>query len=263
MKNYLILSLTAFAVALALACTVHAQNPAVTWGTPTTISADSDVVTTGTFVAAFNFGAPGVASTTINGVVFSPFEVPNDNAPGDVAVGNYDVNFISPGPSSPGRESGNFFGKSFRPPYSNLPLEYQALLSPYVTTEGGGGTMALTMSGLMNGQTYLFEFWASDADLAGTNPGDITTATSTNLVSPHPNTDGFDGSPGQFVTGTFTANATGSEQITFEGFNTADMSTRAILNGFELRTVEVPEPSTWAMATVGVTSFLVLRARRK
>ena len=52
--------------ALATAASTHAAL--IAWGAPTGITGDSDVSTAGTLVGAVNVGAPGVGSTTVNGV---------------------------------------------------------------------------------------------------------------------------------------------------------------------------------------------------
>src|SRR3982751_1109012 len=46
------------------------QASSITWSSPTTITGDTDVSTTGSLVAAFNFG---YSPTTVNGVTFSTF----------------------------------------------------------------------------------------------------------------------------------------------------------------------------------------------
>ena len=49
----------------------------IIWGTPTIISGDTDVSTTGTLVHAYAFGNLLVPGATVNGVTFARFAVPN------------------------------------------------------------------------------------------------------------------------------------------------------------------------------------------
>ena len=69
---------TVIAVSIATALGVFggpaARAAVITWGTSTTISADTDVSTNGTFVTAINLGfLPGgaVANVVLNGVTFT------------------------------------------------------------------------------------------------------------------------------------------------------------------------------------------------
>ena len=53
----------------------------VTWGTATGITGDSDVSTNGTLIYAYNLGASGVTSTTVNGVTFDAWTIPRSAKP--------------------------------------------------------------------------------------------------------------------------------------------------------------------------------------
>jgi hypothetical protein len=81
-----------FLLAVAVAWSIPARAvglTAVTWGTPTTISGDSDVDTVGTLVYAFNFGSGTTATTqAINGVMFQPFAIDNNALSSTATVGN-------------------------------------------------------------------------------------------------------------------------------------------------------------------------------
>jgi hypothetical protein len=71
------LGLIAAVAALALTATTHAAT--ITWSAPTNISGDSDVITTGTLVAARNFSQTQVAPT-VNGILFDIFPIPNGSS---------------------------------------------------------------------------------------------------------------------------------------------------------------------------------------
>ncbi|MBU6277367.1 MAG: hypothetical protein KGQ61_12085, partial [Planctomycetes bacterium] len=65
------------ALAMTTSSFVKAAPPPIVWGSPQTVSGDSDVSTTGSLVYAFTFGGTSAPpSTTVNGVTFSPFTIP-------------------------------------------------------------------------------------------------------------------------------------------------------------------------------------------
>jgi hypothetical protein len=244
-----VVAIATFAAALALSATSQAivVNPPITWTPPTglNIAADTDVATTGTPVAAFNLGTTGVAATTINGVTFAPFAVVGDDGPGTPTVGNFKLTFTNE------LASNTAFG-SASAPFSNLSASYQSLLSAGISDNNGSFT--LTMSGLTNGQAYLFQWWANSASSNIVNLNATSTATSMNAVTLQDNVNQAEGGPGQYAIGTFTANTGGQETVTFSS------SFRPVLNGFQLRAV--PEPSTVALGFLGV-AFLAFRRHRK
>ena len=92
------------------------------------------------------------------------------------------------------------------------------------------------MSGLASGQTYQFEWWSNVSNSFGGN--NLTTATATNSVTL--NVGNVSGSLGQFAIGTFVADATNTQSISFTGGPTGPS-----INGFELRALSaVPEPGS-------------------
>ena len=237
-------SLAAFAVAAVLLCGLgaHSHAASIVWGAPTNISGDADVLTTGTLVGAFNLGGPSnVPSTTVNGVTFNPFNIPNGTA--TTTIGNFSF-FVNNGVAS-----NTLFGSS-SPPFNALSASYQTLL------ESGerdfGGDPVLTISGLIIGQSYVFEWWANSSN-SSTPSSFTTTATSGNAVTLITNTSGTDGGLGQYAIGSFVANST-SQVITFSGSDSF-----RLVNAFELRAV--PEPSIWAMVAIGAGVLLALRRR--
>ncbi len=230
-------------LALLLAGAGRANAAPITWSAAQGISGDSDVVTTGSLVGAFNVGIAGVGSTTVNGVPFAAFALSGTSA----TSGNF--TFSSPTPMN-----GNNNVGSGSPPFSNLSAPYQTLLS---SAAGSVNTLpfTLTMSGLKLGDTYEFEWWFN------TSNGFVgpTTATAGNSVTLDSNPSGQVGGLGQFATGIFTADAT-SEVITFSS------TLQGALNGFELRDVSaaaVPEPSSLTLLGLGVGGFALCRRLRK
>jgi hypothetical protein len=67
---------------LVLAMSVPAARGAITWGTPVTAGADTDVLNNGTLAYAYQLA--GTFSTTVNGVTFQPA---NTFAAGNIASG--------------------------------------------------------------------------------------------------------------------------------------------------------------------------------
>jgi hypothetical protein len=203
----------------------------IIWGSPTIISGDSDVRTDGTLVAAFNLNG---ADVTVNGVTFAGLTYPFMAT--TVTSGNFTFT------ESPGHllaESGFGSGSA---PFNSLSANYQTLLSTAMSTDDNN-TITLTMSGLVIGQQYEFQWWLNDSN--SPNSGFLTTATATNSVSLDDNTTNANGGVGQFVTGTFTANATG-QTIAFDGINGAQAPT---INALQLRAI--PEPSTMSILFLG------------
>jgi hypothetical protein len=234
-------------VLLSLGASAH--GAAITWGSPTTISADTDVSTSGTLDRAFNFGgASAPRAVTLNGVPFTFFGV--DGSP-STTVGTTTL------ASSAGAVFGTTdnFGSSSAP-FTGLSADYQRLAAngAFATS----GTLTLTLSGLVVGQTYLFEWWVSDSR-AAVGPHRQGTATAGNAVQLQFNAQGTEGGVGQFAIGTFTADAT-SEVISFSGQSDGVVGAAPQINAFELRVI--PEPSTIALLLVG-GALSILRRRRK
>jgi hypothetical protein len=237
-----------FATVMILFSSVHRSvdanvvNPPITWGSPTNIVGDTDVITTGTLVGAFSTGTTGVPSTTVNGVTFAPFAIPNDFAAGTTTVGNFSLHFDA-------RFASNSAYGSTSAPFSGLSSSYESLLRSGAVDEQNSA-ITLTMSGLTPGRAYTFEWWSN---WSTANTFALTTATATNTVSLDNNTTNLEGGLGQFAIGTFTANPLGSETITYNS------TAIPFLNAFQLRTSAAPEPSSLALFAVGAGAVMFLR----
>jgi autotransporter-associated beta strand protein len=143
----------------------------ITWGAATSVSASSDVSTTGVLVEAFNAGDNAVLDQTVNTVLFTgtgallPLNTANDVFSGDTGD-----------------------------------AAYNALLSSI--DFGGGGnlfTISVGNGNLVVGEEYLIQVWFVD------------TSAATRVMQfgdGNGNTVGLAASPGQFATGTFTATNT-------------------------------------------------------
>jgi hypothetical protein len=230
----------------------------IIWGTPTTVAGDGDVDTTGTLVYAYNIGPSGVQSTTINSVVFNAFAFPGQlDFVNTVTVGS--VNFTE-NPSN--LQSYNF--SSSATPFSSLSTAYKAMLS-----NGGtallDSTITATLGGLTVGQPYRLQWWTSDpANSQGVLNETFATTTATsgsNSVTLDSNSTNANGGLGQYVIGTFTADSTSQ---TFD-LNSPLGNTSPLIDGFQLRAVAVPEPSTWVMGAAGIvcTGWRAFRRRKR
>jgi len=236
------------AAALTRPSATHAvPQISITWGTAQNISGNSDVVTTGTLVYAYNFGAASVSSTTVNGVTFAPFAI---SGTGTTTVGSTSLTI-----SSSDFASNSNFG-SGSAPYSGLSSAYQTLLSAG-TGDTNGSSISLSISGLTSGQAYTFEWWTNDAaPFFGENL--TTTATATNAVTLSSNPSDTAGTPGQYVIGTFTEISTGIANMSF----TNSSQSTPLISGFELRTVPAPEPGSATLLSLGAGALLGWRQRR-
>jgi hypothetical protein len=241
MNRGLIICLAASAAAIGLAGSAIAAP--ITWGTPTGISADTDVVTTGTLVNAIN-GGDGTVSPTVNGVTFTGL-AGTAEVHGSVSSGNITISTSSDWP--PIRGDVATFG-SASGGFANLSPSYQSLLksglwqdaTPYDT---------ITLSNLTVGTQYIFQFWANDSRPSGRNV--TLTDPNSNAVILHED-QGTTSNAGQFVTGTFTADAT-SEAITLTG-----SSSSILANAMQLRAV--PEPAS--LSLLGVAGLMLLNRRK-
>ena len=117
------------------------------------------------------------------------------------------------------------------------------------------------MSGLAAGQTYQFQWWSNGSVAPFAN--DLTTATAGNSVVLNLNTSGATGGLGQFATGTFVADGTNTQIITFSNNNFA------AIDGFQLRNLSpasaVPEPGSAlaGLLALGACAGGLLRRRRE
>jgi hypothetical protein len=245
MRTRLFNVLLTLAGSLALTGAAHAA--AITWGSATNISADSDVSTAGTLVGAFNVGGGGVASTTVNTVLFTGFAVSGNTS----SSGNFTLS------SASGLQSNNSVGGGGSAPYSNLSSPYQVLVSSLMGNTSSSANFTLAMSGLTTGDTYQFEWWSNDSNGFGAN---FTTASAGNSVTLNSATVAGTGGLGQFAVGTFVADISAAQQVTFT--SGGGPTPQLLLNGFQLRDLgaTVPEPST---ALFGVAMLGVCAAARR
>ena len=246
------------AVSVGWSISAHAVGlTAITWGTPTTISGDTDVDTVGTLVYAFNFGSGTTATTqTINGVTFQPFAIQdftNSQTSGDVTVSEnngYLVSDLNVGSTST--------------PFSGLSSNYRSLLSTEVYASNLA-TMQIDLGGLTDGTDYRLQWWTNDSSeyfYAG-SPffENVIGGGASGNVTLDANTSSTNGGLGQYVIGTFTASGT-TASFTLTGSGTGAW-TFPVMNALQVRAV--PEPSAYCMALAGLAcgGYSLFRRRKR
>lgn len=238
-----LLSVVAFSIAALLSPPAHSAD--IIWSDPTQISGASDVSTTGSLIGAYNVGGVGVPSTTVNGVAFQSFATTG----GTGSSGN----FTTIGSGFIGQSNND--GGSSAAPFSTLPAAYQTLLQSYSVPFAG--TITMTIAGLTIGAQYQFQCWSN---VSSDRFSHGLTATAGNSITLFSNDDHAQGGLGEWVIGTFTADAA-TQSITFEGDGDG-----GVLNAFQLRrlsqTAAVPETgSTMALLGCALAGLFVAQRR--
>jgi len=115
----------------------------ITWGTPTTISGDTDVTNSGNLLYAFTGGT----GATVNGVAFT--------------AGNSGTTWVNVSLSGFGNDFPTVFGSGANvSPWSGLSSAYKTVLAG--AAWGGASAGTVTLNGLTSGHSYLVQIWASD-----------------------------------------------------------------------------------------------------
>ena len=234
------------ALALLAACGPATFGSTVTWQSAADVSGNSDVSTLGTLVSAYTLGATS-SNITINSVLFTAVNTPTSSSgPSSVALGSDTI-------TSDSIAGGNFYGAP-----SSFSAAYQSLLNAafFESNNNTADPLVLTLNGLTPGQTYQFETWVNDARTGSGVGGRTETVGAPNDVATLAYQTGALGA-GQFVLGTFTADSTGSQVMTYTG--NAD----AQINAFQLRAVPVPEPASLGLVAAGGLGLLLIGKRRK
>ena len=182
----------------------------ITWGAVTSVSASSDVSTTGVLVEAFNAGDTAVLDQTVNTVLFEGTgALLSKNSANDVFSG----------------DTGD--------------AAYNALLSSI--DYGGGGdlfTISVGNGDLLVGEEYLIQVWYVDTGYSG---GTLRTM---QFGDGNGNAVGLASTPGQFATGTFTATNT-DQTLSLHATNFG----QAHITAYQIRQTSVPVVLVWDGST--------------
>jgi autotransporter-associated beta strand protein/T5SS/PEP-CTERM-associated repeat protein len=205
-----------------MALCLPAPAATITWSAPTNITGDANVSTTGASVGAFNLGGAGVASATVNGVTFNALALSGTS----VSSGNFTL-------TGDNLTGANALGSASNP-FASLSANYQTLLSSIGGNDSNPAPnsphpLTLTMSGLTVGATYQFQSWY-DLSAFGVSFNSTLTGGANSVVL-NDNTTSASGGLGQYVTGTFVADATTQNiVVTVTGFPASNG-----INAFQLR----------------------------
>lgn len=223
----------------------------ITWGAPTTISADSDVSTTGAFAYAYHFTKTSTVASTINGVTFTAFPVGNSNVP--ITVGSAT---LTPGSFLDSTDGG---AGSTASPFSGLSSAYRGLLGS--GTVDFGKLFSFSVGGLMSGQTYRLQIWSNCSGPSGFFFNDPANNSKSLLAAGLPvtldmNSTNADGGVGQWVVGIFTADSA-TQTVSLSNVGANDFP---VLTAFQLRVV--PEPSSSLLLCTAAPIMVAFRRRR-
>jgi hypothetical protein len=231
------------------------NNATITNGT-------NDVSTLGTQVYGISYsgtaGSTYPYTTTINGQTFYSFR---DTNPFPVSYSATGVTNTYPSFSTPGA-AGQSYGTFDSQGVGPNP-DYTLANAAYSDSTGG----TITFGNLTPGKKYLVQFWVSDP--RGGNLGTrIQTLTSSSAGDTNTPTLAYEapGSvDGQWVIGTFTADATGAETLVLAASNsnpsTGDGGS-AQVNLLQLRDItSVPEPASFGLTGLVALGLLARRHR--
>lgn len=284
MKKIRIYTIVA-ATAVAMNTSLYAAT--IAWGAATTIAADTDVSTSGTLVEAINING---AAVTVNGVSFTAHLPGADGLIGtgdDGTVATQNTGYLTPDSVSLGS-----LGTTFTPGHASNPstaafsyrdgaefgtagtdwnnlkasyLNYSSLLEGGILansnpTGNSLKTYTLTLGGLVIGNTYSVQFFIHDSRGNTAQPKD-TFDSNGSTVTVDTNVTNSAGGLGQWVIGTFTADAsTQSITVGTAGSGTPDGALPQ-LNAYQVRDITVvPEP---AVALLGSLATLITLRRRR
>lgn len=209
-----------------LVTALHLDAATINWGTPqTTSTAATDVETEGTLIYAIDASNGGDGSSSVNVTGKNGVDVEF------LSYGASDAESIA-GFSSKFRNNANFGGGSSD--YGSIADDGFWQGGESIDGETAAfSTDSVVLSDLVIGREYLIQYWAQDA---GRNPAFVTILDgATSLILDTDDTTYPDS--GQFLVGTFTANAT-TQSISVAGsLNGSNNWGRAQLNAIQLRAI--------------------------
>jgi hypothetical protein len=217
-------------------------------GTGQTISnGTNDVNTQGNLVFGVNYsGTPGSTfpfDATIGGQTFLSFR--NTISGYADSFGNSTTGF------APLAAAGQSYGNFTQPAFIGGATDYTLANGKFA----GAASASITLSGLTPGDVYLVQFWVTDPRSFGIGRAETISAgaSDTNVPTLHYN-QGVTGTEGQWVTGTFVADASHVQALNVSA------SADAQVNLFQLRDVTgVPEPTGLGLLALSGAALLSRR----
>ena len=224
------------AMAVNLIAGLTSYAAVITWGKATTISNDTDVVTSGSLAYAYN---EAYYPTAVNGVPFGGGNSPSALGTNITLSGNFSW-------------SNTAFGTGAGSPWDGLSPFYQTLLrgGAYAVNNA---QMSVTLSNLTVGHAYLVQVWVNDnRALAGTRTETINSSGG-NAITLDYNSTGTNGGVGQFTIGTFTADAA-SQPFALTGVFPANGNSSQ-LNAIQVRDQSVATGTNAAAITLNPGTY--------
>jgi hypothetical protein len=211
----------------ALIFAAPAMQAQIVWTTTTGqpyTGTDADIDTSGSFVAAVTENYSNKSETVGDSV----FDVVADSHITGIGNGGSDGSGVNPATAT----------------------AYQEVLNGCSYTYTGNPPITFTLAGLTTGDVYQVEIWDVANDSTRETEFSSTGSDGTTSV------DVENG----FIIGTFTAGASDSQAITFQGVVAGGVGE---VNAVELRDLGAPEPSTYAMLFAGVGALAVVARLRR
>jgi hypothetical protein len=190
----------------------------VTWSAPATVVGDTDILTVGNVLYAYDWGNNTV---TVNGVNFAASSSGSGASPNvafTVSTGGINNNTTA-------------FGSTSATPFTSLSAAYQGILKGGDYANSGNATITVTLNSLTVGDEYAVQLWVND-DRSG-EATRTETVTGSNSVLLAYNAIQSAGGVGQYIIGVFTA-ATTSQTFTLLGAASTQ------LNALQVRDITGP-----------------------
>ena len=213
------------ALAICLFLTAAISSAAtITWGTPTTVSGDSDVTNSGVALYAY----AGTA-TTVNSVTFTA--VSSGTTWGNVNLSSF----------------GSYYSAftATSAPFNGLSNAYSNVLSS--GAYGGATTGTVTLNGLVYGRAYTVQIWVNDSRVSGSGRSETATSSGGNSVSLDYNNTDVAGGVGRYAIGTFVANST-SQTFTVTSSSSVQLNAISVRDNGYVGVQSSYTPARWNLA---------------